>query len=196
MRTNIRILRATRRYRGFTLIELLVSVVIIGVVLSIAVLSLGIVGDDRDVRKEARRLMSILETAQDDAVLQGRDFGIEFLLGSYRFVEYDSYSGQWLAIFDADLLRTRLLPEELEFSLFLEDRAIVLEENALELAAESDENATSQVRNYAPHVLIFSSGDMTPFELHINRASDRLSIAMQGDLFGNLEIVSDEVFAN
>ncbi len=189
-------MRATRRYRGFTLIELLVSVVIIGVVLSIAVLSLGIVGDDRDVRKEARRLMSILETAQDDAVLQGREFGIEFLLGSYRFVEYDSYSGQWLAIFDEDLLRTRLLPEELEFSLFLEDRAIVLEENALELAAESDENATSQVRNYAPHVLIFSSGDMTPFELHINRASDRLSIAMQGDLFGNLEFVSDEVLAN
>ncbi len=72
----------------------------------------------------------------------------------------------------------------------------MLEENALELASESDENATSQVRNYAPHVLIFSSGDMTPFELHINRASDRLSIAMQGDLFGNLEFVSDEVLAN
>ncbi len=189
-------MRATRRFRGFTLIELLVSAVIIGIVLSIAVLSLGIVGDDRDVRKEARRLMSILETAQDDAVLQGREFGIEFLLGSYRFVEYDSYSGQWLAIFDEDLLRTRQLPEELEFSLFLEDRAIVLEENPLELAAESDENATSQVRDYAPHVLIFSSGDMTPFELHINRASDRLSIAMQGDLFGNLEFVSDEVLAN
>ena len=192
MRTNVRILCATRGHRGFTLIELLVSIVIIGIVLSIAVLSLGVVGDDRDVRKEARRLMSIVEVAQDDAVLQGREFGIEFLLGSYRFVEYDPYSGQWLAILGDDLLRTRQLPEELEFSLWLEDRPILLEQEPIELATEADEDARSQVRDYAPHVLIFSSGDMTPFELHINRASDQLSIAMQGDLLGNLEFASDE----
>ncbi len=192
MRTNAKTPGASRRNRGFTLIELLVSVVIIGIVLSIAVLSLGIVSDDRDIRKEARRLMSILEVAQDDAVLQGREFGIEFLLESYRFVEYDSYSGQWLAIFDEDLLRTRQLPEELEFRLYLEDKRILLDELPIELASEADEDATTAVRNYAPHVLIFSSGDMTPFELHINRASDALSIAMQGDLLGNLEFMSDD----
>jgi len=186
----------TRRNHGFTLIELLVSVVIIGIVLSITVLSLGVVGDDREVRKEARRLMSIMEIAQDDAVLQGRDFGIEFLLGSYRFVEYDPYSGQWLVIIDEDLLRARQMPEEYELSLFLEDKAILLEENPLELAAEADEDASSELKNYAPHVLIFSSGDMTPFELHINRASDQVSIAMQGDLLGNLEFLSDADLAN
>ena len=186
----------TRRHHGFTLIELLVSVVIIGIVLSIAVLSLGVVGDDREVRKEVRRLMSIMEFAQDDAVMQGRDFGIEFLLGSYRFVEYDSYSGQWLAIIGDDLLRTRRMPEEYELSLFLEDKAILLEENPLELAAEADEDASFELRNYAPHVLIFSSGDMTPFELHIKRASDQVSIAMQGDLLGNLEFLSDADLAN
>jgi hypothetical protein len=40
--------------------------------------------------------------------------------------------------------------------------------------------------------LIFSSGDMTPFEVHINRVTDRLSVALQGDLLGNLEFVDDE----
>ena len=108
------------RDRGFTLIELLVTIVIISIILSIAVLSLSLVGDDREVRKEAQRLMSLLEVAQDDAVLQGREFGVEFLLGSYRFVEYEPLSGQWFEILGEDLLRTRQIPAEMEISLFLE----------------------------------------------------------------------------
>lgn len=180
------------RDRGFTLIELLVTIVIIGIILSIAVMSLSLVGDDREVRKEAQRLMSLLEVAKDDAVLQGREFGVEFLLGSYRFVEYEPLSGQWLDILGEDLLRTRQIPEEMEISLFLEDKRITLEENPIELADADRADATTQARNYAPHIMIFSSGDMTPFEVHINRVTDSLSVALQGDLLGNLEFVDDE----
>jgi general secretion pathway protein H len=181
-----------RQSRGFTLIEILVVVVIIGIVLSIAMLSLSLVADDRDVRREAQRLMSILEVAQDDSVLQGREFGVEILLGSYRFVEYDPQSGQWFEILGEDLLRTRLLPEEMEFQLFLEDKHILLDENAAELSTDSDEEATPDVRNYAPHILIFSSGDMTPFELHIRRITDQQSVDIRGDLLGNIEFETDE----
>ena len=180
------------RDRGFTLIELLVTIVIIGIILSIAVMSLSLVGDDREVRKEAQRLMSLLEVAKDDAVLQGREFGVEFLLGSYRFVEYEPVSGQWLDILGEDLLRTRQIPEEMEISLFLEDKRITLEENPIELADADRADATTQARNYAPHIMIFSSGDMTPFEVHINRATDSVSVALQGDLLGNLDFVDDE----
>ena len=63
--------------RGFTLIELLVVIVIVATVLSIAVLSLGIVGDDRDLKTERARLVSLIETVQDEAMMQGREFGIE-----------------------------------------------------------------------------------------------------------------------
>lgn len=179
------------RDRGFTLIELLVTIVIISIILSIAVLSLSLVGDDREVRKEAQRLMSLLEVAQDDAVLQGREFGVEFLLGSYRFVEYEPLSGQWFEILGEDLLRTRQIPAEMEISLFLEDKRITLEETPILLAVEDEADATPQARNYAPHIMIFSSGDMTPFEIHINRVTDSLSVALQGDLLGNLEFVDD-----
>ena len=180
------------RDRGFTLIELLVTIVIIGIILSIAVMSLSLVGDDREVRKEAQRLMSLLEVAKDDAVLQGREFGVEFLLGSYRFVEYEPISGQWLDILGEDLLRTRQIPEEMEISLFLEGKRITLEENPIELADADRADATTQARYYAPHIMLFSSGDMTPFEVHINRVTDSLSVALQGDLLGNLEFVDDE----
>lgn len=190
---------SSARARGFTLIELLVSIVIIGIVLSIAVLSLNLAGDDRDVRKEAQRLMSILETAQDDSILQGREFGVEFLLSSYRFTEFDPQSGQWFEIRNDDLYRTRELPEDYEISLLLEDKRVLLEQDGIVLGVDDEEDANNNtddanaaLRNYAPHVLIFSSGDMTPFELHIERLTDKLSVAMQGDLLGNLEFVTDE----
>jgi general secretion pathway protein H len=186
---------AGSRQRGFTLIELLVTIVIVGIVLSIVTLSLNLAGDDREIRREVQRLMSILEVAQDDAMLQGREFGIEFLLGAYRFVEYDSLSGLWLEIPGEDVLRMRALPEGMELSLRLEDKLITLEENPIALAANGDEDnddRTLQAKNYAPHVLIFSSGEMTPFELRIRRLTDQLSVALQSDLLGNLEFVDDE----
>jgi len=180
------------RERGFTLIELLVTLVIVSIILSIAVVSLNLVSDDREIRTEVRRLMSLLEVAQDDAVLQGRDFGIEFLLGGYRFVEYDAYSGQWQDILGADVLRTRVIPEAMEISLYLEDKRVLLEKNVLVLDAEEQADPSSELRNYAPHVLIFSSGDMTPFELNIRRVTDQLTVALKGDLLGNIEFVDDE----
>jgi len=183
------------RQRGFTLIELLVTIVIVGIVLSIVTLSLNLAGDDREIRREVQRLMSILEVAQDDAMLQGREFGIEFLLGAYRFVEYDSLSELWLEIPGEDVLRMRALPEGMELSLRLEDKLMTLEENPIALAANGDEDnddRTLQAKNYTPHVLIFSSGEMTPFELRIRRLTDQLSVALQSDLLGNLEFVDDE----
>jgi len=41
-------------------------------------------------------------------------------------------------------------------------------------------------------VLIFSSGDMTPFELHILRPSDEQIVALEANLLGDINFVSDE----
>jgi len=177
---------------GFTLIELLVSIVIIGVVLSIAVLSLSLVDDDREIRREAQRLMAIVEIAKDDAVLQGREFGIEFTVTGYRFVEFDPFSNAWLEVPGEDLLRLRALPEDIELELFLEDKKITLDDEPAELVSGDDEDPTPAARNYAPHVMIFSSGDMTPFELHINRLTDDLIVAMQADILGNMQFLTNE----
>ena len=53
--------------RGFSLIELLVVIAIVGIVVSMALLSLGILGDDRQLQTEARRVMALLEVAEDEA---------------------------------------------------------------------------------------------------------------------------------
>ena len=175
------------RCRGFSLIEILVVIVIVGIVMSIAVLSLSLVGGDRDIRMEAQRVVSLIEVAQDDSMLQGREFGLEFMQGSYRFVELDPFTGQWSEIVGDETLRMRELPEELELALFIEDRRVLLDADP---ASTDDEER--DVETYAPHVLIYSSGDMTPFELHLLRGVDDSTVAIRGDLTGTIEFISDE----
>ena len=94
-------------HAGFTLIELLVVVVVIAVIVSIGVLSLGTLGDDRMLRREVYRIGSLLEVAQDEAVMQGREFGLEIMRNSYRFVEFDPFQRIWTEIGTDDQFRFR-----------------------------------------------------------------------------------------
>ena len=74
-----------RLNKAFTLIELLVVISIVGIVLSVAILSLGVLGDDRELREESRRFIALVQVVQDEAVMQGRDFGIEFIHRELHF---------------------------------------------------------------------------------------------------------------
>ena len=168
---------------GFSLIELLVVVSVIGIIVSIALLSLGVLGDDRQLRIEARRIGSLLEVAQDEAVMQGRDFGLEVMLNSYRFVEYDPFQLRWTELLTDDIFRFRQLPEDIEFDLLLEDKAVLLENDPQEM---EDPDAT-----FAPHILIFSSGDSTPFELRIIKRSQQEVVILKGDLIGDIEVLTE-----
>lgn len=178
------------RSRGFTLVEVLVAVTIIAIVLSVAVLSVGVVGDDRNLRKEARRFIALFEVATDESLFQGREFGVEFLRSGYRFVEFDPVSSQWATVVGDDTLRQWQLPDETTLSLVVEEREILLKDEAVDI--RYDERAAASSNEYVPHLLIFSSGEATPFTLYFRRDFDDNVVRVDGDLLGNLEIVDDE----
>ena len=182
---------------GFTLLELLVVVIIIAIIVSMAVLSVGLVDDDRGMRTEAQRFASLVQLAQDEAMLQGREFGVEVMLTAYRFVEYDPFANRWQTIPDDELLRQRELPEQLEFDLFLEGKRVLLDDDPARLAdpdeeEDDDRTMSGSLKNYVPHVLVFSSGDVTPFELFIRYPPNNRSVAIEGDLLGAIEVASGE----
>lgn len=181
-----------RRSCGFSLIEILVVIVIIGIISGIALLSLGILGDDRQLQTEARRLASLVEVAQDESMMQGREFGIEFMNDSYRFVEYDPFVNQWAELADDDMMRLRELPDDVEFVLTLEGQRVLLDNDPARFEDPEDDSNRDLTETYSPHVFIFSSGDMTPFDLTIaHRFSDQ-EVALKSDLTGAVEIVTGE----
>lgn len=178
--------------RGFTLIEVLVVVVIVGVISSVVLLSAGLIGTDRELQKDTRRMSSLIELAADEAVLQGRDLGLEILRNGYRFVEFDPYLDQWHEVAGDELLRPRELADDHRFELYIEDRAVTLNETAAETAVDEDRQASPNTANYAPHVLIMSSGQLTPADLLIVRDRDRSSMQLTIDAAGEIKVGSED----
>lgn len=177
---------------GFTLIEILVVLVIVGIIMAVAFLSFGILGDERGLDREARRMAALIELVTDEATIQGRDFGIEVMRGGYRFVENDPLLEQWFEITDDDYLRSRELEENTEFELFIEERKVLLHTEAQETERDEDDSARDLTDDYLPHILILSSGEVTPFELRLLRLPDRAEVKLSMSPAGELEILGDD----
>lgn len=175
--------------RGFTLIEILVVVIIIATISSIALISLNLIGDDRELDTERKRLATLLEVAQDEAVMQGREFGLEALRAGYRFVEFDPLTSQWAEIQDDDLYRLRQLPDGMELELYVEDKRIMLEADPKVFEASKEDEISMEVDDYMPHLLLFSSGEMTAYEMRFRRDANDQELVMRGDILGDIEIV-------
>ena len=147
--------------KGFTLIELLVTLVIIGIIVGMATLAIS-PGADKLV-EERNRLAALFQLAQEEAILQGRELGIEFWENGYAFYELNNQQ-QWLPLKEDHLLRARELPAGMRLELMLEGIDIVMGEEA----EETEETLTSAVRKDKPQVFILSSGETSPFTLEIN----------------------------
>lgn len=193
VRTHRRNYSTARYGAGFTLIEIMVVLVIVGIIVAIALLSLGTLGDNRNLETEARRLSTLIQMANDDATIQGRDFGLEVMQTGYRFVEFDPYLNQWFEVTDDDFMRERALEEGSEFELIIEERRLLLQEEARETEDEDDdEDSRDLTDDYLPHILILSSGDTSPFELRIIRQSDKSEVTLTMTAAGELRIGPDE----
>jgi general secretion pathway protein H len=175
--------------RGFTLIELLVVIAIAAILVTIAVMSFNLIGDDRAVQKQVIKLSTLIDMASDEAQIQGRDYGLEFMQGGYRFVEYDPFLEVWSEVIGDDLLQPRALDEDMIIDLFLEDHRVLLQAEAKDTDSDEDEGNRDLTDDYLPHVLIMASGDITPFRLDIVRLTDELAVGLKIEFGGDLEIV-------
>nr|WP_298727509.1 type II secretion system minor pseudopilin GspH [uncultured Steroidobacter sp.] len=150
-------------HSGFTLLELLVVLVVIGVMVSVAVLSFGVLGRDRQSEDESRRFWTVLRQAREEGEMQVEDLGVFVSTGAYEYLRYDSRKNEWQPIDGDELFAPRQLPEGLRFRLRLESREVVLKPN-LPQRGDKDENQRNP-----PHIMVLSSGDVSPFELEIER---------------------------
>jgi len=181
-----------RRQLGFTLIEILVVVIIVATISGIALMSMGLIGDDRELDTERKRLATLIEVAQDEALMQGREFGLELMTSTYRFVEFDPFSFQWSEILGDDLFRLRKLPEGMEFELYVEDKRVLLENDPKEFKDPDETGMSLTVETYTPHVFVFSSGESTAYEIRLRRPTNKQQLVMRGNVLGEIELVDEE----
>ncbi len=120
--------RARPAAAGFTLIELMVVVLLVGLVVSFAVISVG--GDSALERqkREAQRLHARMDLAREEAVLQARSLGVRFSDDGYRFFELRR--DQWRPLGGDGVLARRSLPDAV---------SVDVEVDGLEVSLTGDE---------------------------------------------------------
>jgi general secretion pathway protein H len=168
--------------RGFTLIEILVVVVIIGLVAIGAVLTLGSSRRDDALETESRRLEGVISYVREQAELATREYGLRVEGGRYEFLAFDPRRGLWRTVDEDDILRLRTLPPGVRLRLIVEGREVLLRP-----PREGDP--------LVPQVMLFSNGDVTPFEITIERdgAEEPALIASTDSGTIDLTLPGDEV---
>lgn len=175
---------AARRPGGFSLLELLVVIVILAIMVGMTLLSMGTLRSGDVAETEARRLTALLELVAEEALVQGRDYGVEFFEDGYRFLSWDPDSGLWSVVSDEAALRHRRLPADLRVALAIEGREVVVY-----AANERGEQRSDEI---VPQIGIYSSGEFTPFELFL--VTDFIADAwlVRGRMQGDLELLAPE----
>ncbi len=161
---------ARRSVAGFTLLELLTVILIIGIIVSFAGLSVGVHGS-RVVQDEAERLQGLLRVAGEEAVLQGQELAVEFERQRYRFLIL-APDGTWVPLEEDNMLRERSLPEALRINLIVE---------GAEARYDDPKNL--------PRIFVLSSGELTPFVLTLNLEDEEEgAYRLEGQINGKLAL--------
>ena len=161
--------------RGFTLIEILVVVVIVGLLAVGAVLAIGTSQRDDALETEAQRLEALITYGREHAELTTHEFGLRCEGDRYAFLAFDLRRGLWRAAEEDPILRARVLPVGLRIRLRIEGREVLL-------------RPPKDTEPLLPQVMLFSNGDVTPFELTLGRDASPLQAMIASDEDGVVKL--------
>lgn len=153
-----------RSQRGFTLIEVAVVMLVIVIVLGIVSVNLE---PDREtpVRDEARRMVLLLQTAQQESILQGKILAVAIERQGYYFLMLND-DNEFKPMDGDEVLHARPLPS-----------GIVISKVDIEGMSDTEETET-------PRLILLPTGELSPFTVIFSRGDVRWRV--EGTLTGEI----------
>lgn len=185
------------RQSGFTLLEIIVVMLIIGVMATFAMLSIGGRSSDDRLQAEASRLRKIMALAADESLFKGEQLGLLVETDGYRLLALGS--GGWAPYTGGAALRPHSVQEPIVMTLTVEGRPTPLHDAPIKPEAEdADDEPPSDGRldlsgdadtsnGPAPQIMVLSSGEMTPFALEFSVPDQPSRYRVEGDLMGRVK---------
>lgn len=152
--------------KGFTLIEIMVVVVIVAILMSAVTLSFPPTGD-KLLKEHSARFSALIGLAQDEAILQSRELGLEVSDKGYAF--YRNEDNSWTSYADTPFSK-RQFPAEIISTIVLDGIAIDLKDRDKK----------------TPQIVILSSGEMTPFTYKLSYKNES-EVTLKVNATGGIE---------
>ena len=159
--------------RGFTLWELLIVVAIVAITISMLQLSISLGDDTRDLKRVGKDLGKMFQLLNQEAVFENRNFAVMVQDQGFFILEYDGAEWQPSA---QKFFKKIKMTENQRSELFINDLLI----------------DTSPSDEPQPHILILSSGEMTPFEWRIEDEVTQSGIVLEGNMLGGVLMTGPE----
>ncbi|MBR9729349.1 type II secretion system minor pseudopilin GspH [Shewanella intestini] len=180
------------RQLGFTLLEVLLVALLMGLSAMAVTLTLNNSGPKQVVDKLAKQFLATTEMVIDQAVLSGSFIGIVVDDNKYQFVYYEDK--KWQPIKLDRIATEKKLDDGIKMSLVLDGMPLVqddeqedswFDEPFIEAKSEEDKK-----KNPQPQILLFPSGELTPFELSfiIKEQNKEVIVEVSGDAMGRLTL--------
>ncbi|HIP75946.1 MAG TPA: type II secretion system protein GspH [Psychromonas hadalis] len=162
---------------GFTLLEIMLVILLMGVAASAVVMTMpGQANAEKDPKWQAQRFITILQFAEDEALISGLEIGIVFDDESYQFTTYDHKKSAWIMAKQEILAGKRTLsaPLKLEYKLSgsvwdqieTEDEGFIDDDYLVKIEIGKKKKVLK------PQVYVMSSGEVTPFTLRFLDGED------------------------
>ena len=159
--------------RGFTLWELLIVIAIFAITLSIIQFSFGLVDNERELDRVGRDLGKLFHLLNQEAVFEDKNFAISVSDEGFVVLEYDG--AQWQQSEDKFYTSFGLAGSQ--------SSMLIIENQVIDISKKTEPE---------PHILILSSGEMTPFEWRIEDSNTQSGIKLEGSLLGSVLMTGPE----
>lgn len=179
---------------GFTLLEVLLVALLMGLTAAAVTLSMSSAGPEEALKTEAKRFIAATELVLDETVLSGQFIGIVVEDAEYQFVLYDEDKAKWAPIEQDKLIASKTL-EGISLSLVLEGMPLEQDDEDQDSWFDepfiNEQSEEEKRNNPEPQILLFPSGEVTPFELNFstfNELRQPINLLVVGDALGRLQI--------